>query len=287
MMQLNQCTFPLRRPLEQKYVTMTIGQRIKRLREEAGLTQQALGKAVGVSRNAVGQWESGDTRPKIENLHAISRALNCHSIDDLIGPGEQQRARIIDAAFRHFDQVGFSETPIEALCADARIDKKAFHSFFETKEDLLFELIEIFNQRTFETLERVPPEYGSLDVRVKHLLHTYYAHDLDHIRLTATFHAYSWQWGPERERRNRQQLSRHHDLLCNVFQDSVTLAEIPQGDFRNASQLLLSAYTYALREAVFQEMTARRLVNTLTPQIDIVLAGLGFRAAHSERHDSA
>lgn len=37
---------------------------IRYLREKAGMTQEDLGKIVGVSRNAIGNWEAGIREPK-------------------------------------------------------------------------------------------------------------------------------------------------------------------------------------------------------------------------------
>lgn len=39
-----------------------MGERIKRLREAKGLTQEELGRRCGVSKSAVSQWENGDTQ---------------------------------------------------------------------------------------------------------------------------------------------------------------------------------------------------------------------------------
>ena len=38
---------------------MTIGERIALLRKKAGLSQEKLAELVGVSRQAIGKWESG------------------------------------------------------------------------------------------------------------------------------------------------------------------------------------------------------------------------------------
>lgn len=38
---------------------MNLSARIQRLRKEKGLSQEELGEAVGVSRQAVSKWESG------------------------------------------------------------------------------------------------------------------------------------------------------------------------------------------------------------------------------------
>ena len=50
-----------------------VGQRIKRLRKELGITQQELSIRVSVTSSAVGQWERGDTKGlKPENLLAVA-----------------------------------------------------------------------------------------------------------------------------------------------------------------------------------------------------------------------
>ena len=54
---------------------MTFGQRIKQGRERAGLTQEALAEAVGVSRQAVSKWEAGRARPMADKLARLSAEL--------------------------------------------------------------------------------------------------------------------------------------------------------------------------------------------------------------------
>lgn len=54
----------------------TLGERIKKSRESAGLTQAQLGSHCDVSRVAVSQWESGDTKSlKVDNLLKAARVL--------------------------------------------------------------------------------------------------------------------------------------------------------------------------------------------------------------------
>ena len=56
---------------------------IKELRVKKGLTQEQLGKLLNVARVTITCWESGQNRPKIDMLPALSKALDC-SIDDLL-----------------------------------------------------------------------------------------------------------------------------------------------------------------------------------------------------------
>jgi Zn-dependent peptidase ImmA (M78 family)/DNA-binding XRE family transcriptional regulator len=48
---------------------------LRELRELAGLTQDALGEKVGVTRQTIAVWESGDRKPTIEQLGRLARAL--------------------------------------------------------------------------------------------------------------------------------------------------------------------------------------------------------------------
>lgn len=52
---------------------MTLGERIAEKRKENGLSQEALGEELGVSRQSVYKWESGSDLPEIEKLIAMSR----------------------------------------------------------------------------------------------------------------------------------------------------------------------------------------------------------------------
>lgn len=53
------------------------------LRRRAGFTQESLAEALGVSRQAVGKWESGAALPEAATLLTLGELLDC-SLDDLM-----------------------------------------------------------------------------------------------------------------------------------------------------------------------------------------------------------
>ena len=59
-----------------------VGQRIKRLSMEKGLTQERLSEAIGVGPSHMSHIESGSTVPSLEVFIAILNALDC-SADEL------------------------------------------------------------------------------------------------------------------------------------------------------------------------------------------------------------
>lgn len=62
---------------------MTLAEKLKTTRRQAGLSQEQLAEKLGVSRQAVTKWETGAGIPDIENIRAISVLLDI-SIDDLL-----------------------------------------------------------------------------------------------------------------------------------------------------------------------------------------------------------
>lgn len=242
---------------------------------EAGFSQQDLARIVGVSRNAVSQWEAGETAPAATRLTALARALGVR-LDQLLEPSAEVRNRVIEVARRIFNRLGVEETTVEVICAAAEVDIEEFESMFPTKGDLLYEVIKSYNRQTFDDVRRIPPKYGTIDARIKYLLRVYYAHDLQYLHLTAAMHAYSWQWSSTRERENLAQLSEHHEIILQVMDEAADKGEIGRGNYRHASHLIFAAYTYTLRRAVFDEYNADMLVEAMSPQLEIILAGLGF-----------
>lgn len=55
---------------------ITLGQRIKLAREEAGLSQRQLGQILQLSDKAVSSYEVGRAEPSLEILQTISRATS-------------------------------------------------------------------------------------------------------------------------------------------------------------------------------------------------------------------
>lgn len=79
---------------------MTLGQRIQELRKQAGLSQEALGEALGVSRQAVSKWEGDNGIPELDTLIAMSRLFGV-TLGQLLGveepaPAEEASAPAMD-----------------------------------------------------------------------------------------------------------------------------------------------------------------------------------------------
>jgi transcriptional regulator with XRE-family HTH domain len=73
---------------------MTLGEKLKSARKNAGFTQEQLAEKLMVSRQAITKWESDKGMPDIDNLKQLSKLLNV-SIDYLLDDGEKMDLTVI------------------------------------------------------------------------------------------------------------------------------------------------------------------------------------------------
>ena len=64
----------------------TVGERVRRFRESAGLTQEALARAADIGRVTLVRLEKGEQSPRFKTLKAVADALGVDATDFLIEP---------------------------------------------------------------------------------------------------------------------------------------------------------------------------------------------------------
>ena len=63
---------------------MTLGENLKRLRTEKGLSQEEVAGQLFLSRQTVSKWENNQAEPGVENLKALARLYGV-TLDQLLG----------------------------------------------------------------------------------------------------------------------------------------------------------------------------------------------------------
>ncbi len=81
---------------------MTVGQKIKKLRNEKNLTQKDLADQVHVTFQTVSKWENDENEPDIGTLRELTKLFNC-SMDYLLSeddeqPVEEPKQEVVEAA---------------------------------------------------------------------------------------------------------------------------------------------------------------------------------------------
>lgn len=88
---------------------MSLGENIKRRREELRLSQESVAERLGVSRQAVSKWETGQSEPTASNLIQLAEILetSLSALADPEGngnspaaPGEKRREQVPDPILR-------------------------------------------------------------------------------------------------------------------------------------------------------------------------------------------
>ena len=67
---------------------MSVSEILKNIHEKNNLTQDQIAERVGVTRQAVSRWETGETQPNTEMLKVLSKEFNV-SINTLLGSPRQ------------------------------------------------------------------------------------------------------------------------------------------------------------------------------------------------------
>ena len=76
---------------------MTLGERIKYQRTRAGLSQERVAELVGVSRQSVTKWESGQSAPSTENLFRLAEIFGT-TVDMLLDIPDEKNSQSTDQA---------------------------------------------------------------------------------------------------------------------------------------------------------------------------------------------
>ncbi len=98
---------------------MSIGSTIKRLRRECDMTQEQLAEHLGITANAVSQWERDCTAPDISQLPILSNLFEI-TIDELLENDEASKKEDIEKFFRIIRE----ELPNDAMEDRLRIGKE-------------------------------------------------------------------------------------------------------------------------------------------------------------------
>ena len=78
---------------------MTLGEKIYRIRIERGLSQEAFGEMLNVSRQSVSKWETDQSLPELDKIVAISETFRV-STDYLLKESEVQMTESVNTGGR-------------------------------------------------------------------------------------------------------------------------------------------------------------------------------------------
>lgn len=139
---------------------MTLGEKLKEARKQAGLSQEQLSEKLSISRSAVAKWETDNGIPDVDNLKAISKLLNV-SIDYLLDNNENLDKSVIKEPINLSEYEGkrkikkdkcvrekFPTAKINSLLAKKKLTKgeRIFDNLLAIITDAPFGTAEVYNE---------------------------------------------------------------------------------------------------------------------------------------------
>lgn len=89
---------------------MTIGEKIKSIRKEKGLSQEQLAEKCGLNRNSIYNYETGKRSPKSEDLENIAKALDVYVSELTMDSAD------FSALFERLSNTFDNSTPNNLMC---------------------------------------------------------------------------------------------------------------------------------------------------------------------------
>ena len=77
---------------------MTVGDRIRKIRDKTGLTQTGFGELVGLEQRTISDYERGVSQPGVGRLYLIAEKFNVNPKWLINGVGEPYKQSEVDAA---------------------------------------------------------------------------------------------------------------------------------------------------------------------------------------------
>ena len=194
---------------------MSIGSTIKKLRRDREMTQEQLAECLGITANAVSQWECDRTAPDISQLPMLARVLRV-TTDRLLGidfsQDEQEIRRISEESLACYRSGQFSKS-VEIARKGLKQYPQSYHLMARLAESLLAmkgseaEMERLCNKILKECTESGPRDRA---YRLKILLYgrrgkydeiMEMANDLPHIWVSQEETRLRWNFSTDEERR--------------------------------------------------------------------------------------
>ncbi|MBQ7378102.1 MAG: helix-turn-helix transcriptional regulator [Clostridia bacterium] len=257
---------------------MSIGSTIKKLRREREMTQEQLAECLGITANAVSQWECDRTAPDIAQLPMLARVLQV-TTDRLLGidfsKDEEEIERIMEESFA-CQRTGQFEKSVEIARNGLKQYPRSYQLMARLAEGLLaMKGSEMEMERLCDKILKECTENGPRDHAYRLKIYLYgkrgqhdeimeMAKDLPHIWVSQEEIRMRWNLSTDEER--HMELIRYTKmytgslttcldkiarLSCYTPREKIRIhvqiidlmkAMYPQGDFLSQAAILASAY---------------------------------------------
>jgi repressor LexA len=149
--------------MDKEQIAIVIGEKIKHYRLANGWTQQELGTKIGISKNAIGNYEKGFRSPKKNTMFDLANAFNV-SIDDLFPPVQKASPTDIQSIY---DQLAPTRQGKVLTYAERQLNEQKNEE--ETKINEVSEVIQLYSYDYYDHAASAGTGQYLNDVRVERI----------------------------------------------------------------------------------------------------------------------
>lgn len=162
----------------------------------------------------------------------------------------ERRQRLLTAALGRFTTVGYRQTKIVELCADAGVSTRNFYEEFTGKEQVLLTLHDLINSAALDRVRTALDTLDSDDVvtRITVLLDAFVASVTSDPRLPRLNYVEAVGVSEELERQHQVWVARWADFIESEARRAAAHGVAPDRDYRLTAIGLVGAITGLLRE---------------------------------------
>lgn len=152
--------------MDKEQIAIVIGEKIKQYRLANGWTQQELGAKIGISKNAIGNYEKGFRSPKKNTMFDLANAFNV-SIDDLFPPIQKDTPPTAPQIQTVYDQLAPPRQAKVLTYAERQLDEQENEE--ETKINEVSEVIRLYSYDYYDHPASAGTGQYLNDVRVEQI----------------------------------------------------------------------------------------------------------------------
>ena len=152
--------------MDKEQIAIVIGEKIKQYRLANGWTQQELGTKIGISKNAIGNYEKGFRSPKKNTMFDLANAFNV-SIDDLFPPIQKDTPPTTSPIQSIYDQLAPPRQGKVLTYAERQLNEQKNEE--ETKINEVSEVIQLYSYDYYDHAASAGTGQYLNDVRVERI----------------------------------------------------------------------------------------------------------------------
>jgi len=162
----------------------------------------------------------------------------------------ERRQRLLEAALGLFTTVGYRQTKIVQICADAGVSTRNFYEEFAGKEQMLLTLHDLINSAALDRVRTALAALDSDDVvtRISLLLDAFVASVTADPRLPRLNYVEAVGVSEDLERQHQEWVTRWADFIEAEARHAAAHGVAPDRDYRLTAIGLVGAITGLLRE---------------------------------------